>query len=132
LRAAGRQQRKNQKKTHRKWQNMIENNERGITINKALAWSMLVSVAELIWWGGGTLASLKGAADRLTFALTETCKMIVAESARSAQREARVRTLENSATRQDARFDAQSISINALKQQVRETNTLLRELAKRP
>ena len=27
---------------------MIENNERGITINKALAWTMLVSVAGLI------------------------------------------------------------------------------------
>ena len=43
---------------------MIETNDRGITINKALAWTMLVSVAGLIWWGGGTLASLQGAADR--------------------------------------------------------------------
>jgi hypothetical protein len=115
-----------------KWQNMIENNERGITINKALAWTMLVSVAGLIWWGGGTLASLQGAADRLTSALTETREMIMAESASSAQLEARVRALENSATRQDVRFDALSMSINELKQQARETNTLLRELAKRP
>ncbi len=111
---------------------MIENNERGITINKALAWTMLVSVAGLIWWGGGTLASLQGAADRLTSALTETREMIMAESASAAQLEARVRTLENSATRQDVRFDALSMSINELKQQARETNTLLRELAKRP
>ena len=44
---------------------MIENTERGITINKALAWTMLVSVAGLIWWGGRTLASLQSAADRL-------------------------------------------------------------------
>ena len=69
---------------------MIENNERGITINKALAWTMLVSVTGLIWWGGGTLASLQGAADRLTSALTETREMIVAERASSAQLEARV------------------------------------------
>ena len=34
---------------------MIEQNERGITINRALAWTMLVSVIGLIWWGGGTL-----------------------------------------------------------------------------
>jgi uncharacterized coiled-coil protein SlyX len=111
---------------------MIENNERGITINKALAWTMLVSVAGLIWWGGGTLASLQSAADRLTSALTETREMIMAERASSAQLEARVRVLENSATRQDVRFDALSLSINELKQQARETNALLRELAQRP
>ena len=69
---------------------MIENTERGITINKALAWTMLVSVAGLIWWGGGTLASLQSAADRLTVALTETREMIMAERASSAQLEARV------------------------------------------
>ena len=111
---------------------MIEHNERGIMINKALAWTMLVSVTGVIWWGGGTLASLQAAADRLTSALTETREMIVAERASSAQLEARVRTLENSATRQDVRFDALSLSINELKQQARETNTLLRELAQRP
>ena len=37
-------------------ENMTESTERGITINKALAWTMLVSVIGLIWWGGGTLA----------------------------------------------------------------------------
>jgi uncharacterized coiled-coil protein SlyX len=111
---------------------MIENSERGITINKALGWTMLVSATGLIWWGGGTLASLQGAADRLTAALTETRAMIMAQSESSAQLEARVRILENSATRQDTRFDALSVSINELKQQARETNTLLRELAQRP
>lgn len=111
---------------------MIETNDRGITINKALAWTILVSVAGLIWWGGGTLASLQGAADRLTMALTETREMIVVERASSAQLEARVRALETSAARQDTRFDALSVSINELKSQARETNTLLRELAQRP
>ena len=62
---------------------MIENNKRGITINKALARTMLVSVAGLTWWGGGTWASLQSAADRLTSALTETREMIVAERASS-------------------------------------------------
>ena len=111
---------------------MIEQNERSITISKALAWTMLVSVTGLIWWGGGTLASLQSTADRLTSALTDTRETIMAERASSAQLEARVRTLEHSATRQDVRFDALSRSINALKQQARETNTLLRELAQRP
>ena len=58
--------------------------------------------------------------------------MIMAERASSTQLEARARTLENSATRQDVRFDALSLSINALKQRARETNALLRELAQRP
>ena len=113
-------------------ENMTETTERGISINKALAWTMLVSVTGLIWWGGGTLASMQGAADRLTSALTETREMIVAERANSAQLEARVRALENSATRQDTRFDALALSIIELKQKARETNTLLRELAQRP
>ena len=111
---------------------MTDNNERGITINTALAWTMLVSVVGLIWWGGSTLASMQSAADRLTSALSETREMIMVERASSAQLEARVRVLENSATRQDVRFDALSLSINELKQQARETNTLLRELAQRP
>ncbi len=111
---------------------MIDSTDRGININKALAWTMLVTVAGLIWWGGGTLASLQGAADRLTTALMETREMIVVERASTAQLEARVRALENSATRQDVRFDALSVSINELKSQARETNTLLRELAERP
>jgi hypothetical protein len=110
---------------------MTETAERGITINKALAWTMLVSVIGLIWWGGGTLASLQGAVDRLTSALTDTREMIMAERASSAQLGARVRVLENSATRQDVRFDALSLSINELKLQAREANTLLRELAQR-
>ena len=111
---------------------MTDNNEHGITINTALAWTMLVSVVGLIWWGGSTLASMQSAADRLTSALSETREMIMVERASSAQLEARVRVLENSATRQDVRFDALSLSINELKQQARETNTLLRELAQRP
>ena len=75
---------------------------------------------------------MQSAADRLTAALSETREMIMVERASSAQLEARVRVLENSATRQDVRFDALSLSINELKQQARETNTLLRELAQRP
>ncbi|QBX35023.1 hypothetical protein E4191_10115 [Paracoccus liaowanqingii] len=111
---------------------MIDNTDRGITVNKALAWTMLVSVTGLIWWGGGTLASLQGATERLTAALMETREVIVADRASSAQLEARIRALENSAARQDVRFDALSASINELKQQGRESNDLLRELLQRP
>ena len=52
----------------------------------------------------------RGAADRLTSALTETREMIVAERASSAQLEARVPVLENSATRQDLCFRVETQS----------------------
>lgn len=35
---------------------MTDSTDRGITINKALAWTMLVTVAGLLWWGGGRKA----------------------------------------------------------------------------
>ena len=111
---------------------MIETNDRGITINKALDSTMRVSVTGLIWWGGGTLASLQGAADRLTLALTKAREMIVVERANSAPLEARVRALETSAARQGMRLDPLSVSINEMKSEARETNTLLREMAQRP
>jgi hypothetical protein len=82
----------------------MQTNERGISINMALAWTLLVSVIGLIWWGDGTLESLQGAAYHLTSALTDTREMIMAERASSAQMEARVRVLENSAIRQDVCF----------------------------
>ena len=111
---------------------MADTTDRGITINRTLAWTMLVSLTGLIWWGGGTLASLQGAAERLTAALMETREMILVERASSAQLEARVRVLETSAARQDVRFDALSASIDELKQQARQTNDLLRDLTQRP
>ena len=58
--------------------------------------------------------------------------MIVAERASSALLKAPVRALENSAARQDVRFDALSASIDELKQQARQTNDLLRVLTQRP
>ena len=74
----------------------------------------------------------QGAADCLTSDLTETREMIMAKRASSAQLKARVRALENSATWQDTRFDALSLSVNELHLQGPEANTLLQELAPRP
>lgn len=101
---------------------MIENSDRGITLAKPLAWTMLVSVIGAVWYGGSTVASLSHSTQSLV------TSMATYQSAMS-QVETRVRALENNASRQDARFDGLKQSLDEVKQAQRETNTLLRELA---
>lgn len=107
---------------------MIENSDRGLTINKQLAWTMLVALIALVWYGGSTITGLQNATDTLTLALGDTKTLIAAERASSVTLEARVRTLENSATRQDTRFDGLSQSLEELKAETRQTNDMLRRL----
>lgn len=49
---------------------MIENSDRGITLAKPLAWTILVTVVGAVWFGGGTIASIgastQGVIDKLT------------------------------------------------------------------
>lgn len=107
---------------------MIENSDRGLTINKSLAWTMLVALVGLVWYGGSTITGLENATSSLTLALADTKILIAAERQAATSLESRVRTLENSATRQDARFDALSRSLEELKAESRQTNDLLRRL----
>ena len=55
---------------------------------------------------------------------------VSAQQAAITQVEVRVRALENNASRQDARFDGLKQSLDEVKEAQRETNTLLRELAR--
>ena len=107
---------------------MIENSDRGLTINKPLAWTILTALVALVWFGGTTITGLQNATANLTAALVETKALIAAERASSASLESRVRSLENSATRQDTRFDAMAQSLEELKAEARQTNGLLRRL----
>lgn len=100
---------------------MIENSDRGITLAKPLAWTMLVSVVGAVWFGGSTVASLSQSTQSVINALA-------AVQATSASVEARVRTLENNASRQDARFDALKDALDEVKSVQNETNALLRQL----
>tara|TARA_R100000541_G_scaffold58004_1_gene68641 strand:+ start:1096 stop:1437 length:342 start_codon:yes stop_codon:yes gene_type:complete len=107
---------------------MIENSERGITLNKTLAWTMLVALVSLVWFGGTTVASLNATTENLDNAISDT-RMIVADDRRLAvQIEARVRSLENDRSRNDARMNAFVESMNELKAQQRETIQLLRSI----
>lgn len=100
---------------------MIENSDRGITLAKPLAWTMLVSVVGAVWYGGSTVASLSQSTQGVITALA-------AMQSASAQVEGRVRALENNASRQDARFDGLKQSLDEVKSQQRETNDLLRQI----
>lgn len=111
---------------------MIENSERGITLNKTLAWGMLLSLISLVWFGGTTVANLKSSTDNLATAITET-RDIAAEDRRAAALiEARVRALETNASRTGAEFNALRQSLDEVKSAQRETNELLRRVLRVP
>lgn len=107
--------------THTDGKPMIENSDRGITLAKPLAWSMLVAIIGAVWFGASTVAGLSSATTGVTAALSTM-------QAANGQIEGRVRALENNASRQDARFDGLKQSLDEVKTQQRETNDLLRQI----
>ena len=104
---------------------MIENSDRGITLNKSLAWTMLSAFAVLIWWGGSTLAGLQDATRTLTAALIENKAAIISV-------EMRVRALENTQSRVDAQFGAMRESLSEIKEQNRSIEVLVRQYLQAP
>ncbi|MFC3180447.1 hypothetical protein [Cypionkella sinensis] len=100
---------------------MIENSDRGITLAKPLAWSMLVSIVGAIWYGASTITGLSQSTQAVTTALSVI-------QASSAQVEGRVRVLENNAAAGLARYDALKQSVDEVKDNQRETNDLLRQV----
>jgi len=110
----------------------IENSDRGLTINKSLGWTIGCGLLLGGMWVGTNVTQLSSATEGLTAALVRTEAAAsndrTANAAVASAIEARVRALENLTTRQDARFDALSRSMDELKEQQRETNTLLRRM----
>lgn len=111
---------------------MIENSDRGITLNKSLAWTMAVGFVAGGIYLGTNLASLTAATQNLSAALIETRAAVAEERQSVARIETRVRTLENNASRTGAEFDALRRSLDEVKEAQRETNVLLRQLAGAP
>lgn len=109
---------------------VIENSDRGITLNKQLAWTMLVALISMVWWGATTINNLQRSIEVLTTALQENRVLITAEQVSVNIVEERVRNLEMGAGRLDARLEALSQSLDEVKASQRETNALLRELQK--
>lgn len=118
---------------------MIENSDRGITLNKGLAWTMLVAIVTAVFWGGRTVQGLVSSNEAITAAVQEQKASIavVAASQNESQGEARrersgldsrIRTLESGQARGAAQYDSLSRSLDELKQSQREANELLRQL----
>lgn len=100
---------------------MIEKSDRGITLAKPLAWTMIVSVIGAVWYGGSTVASL-------SYSTNSMVQAVSVQQAAISQVEVRVRALENNASRQDARFDGLKQSLDEVKAAQLETNELLRKI----
>jgi Skp family chaperone for outer membrane proteins len=76
---------------------LIENSDRGLTVNKTLGWTMLVTIVGLIFYAGSTLASLQHSIGALSTA-------VLSQQSSNAALEIRVRALENQAGRFDEKL----------------------------
>lgn len=107
---------------------MIENSDRGITLNKQLAWSILAAIVTLVWYGGSTIQGLRGSTENLDKAIVET-RVFIADDRRTNNLLAdRVRLLESNQSRQEAVNEALKLSVEEVKVTQRETNNLLRQI----
>ena len=100
---------------------MIENSDRGITLAKPLAWSMLCSVVAAVWWGGSTVSGLSTSIQTVTNVLTSL-------QAVNIQMDVRVRALESTSAASATRYEYLKQSLDEVKSQQGETNDLLRQI----
>lgn len=100
---------------------LVESGDRGVTLNKGLAWSILVVLASLIFYAGSTVSGLTQS--------VQTQNDLIREAAVSrGQLEVRVRVLENAAASTLAEFRSINSTLEEMKLAQRETNALLRQL----
>ncbi len=100
---------------------MIENSDRGVTLNKSLAWTIGCGLIGAGLYVGTTIATLSTQMNDVS-----TRSELAAKE--RAQIESRVRGLENSQAQSGARFDAMFESLQEVKNEARETNRLLRQV----
>lgn len=86
---------------------MIENSDRGITLNKGLAWTLLVGLLSGGYWVGTTISDMSGS-------LRSTGAVLERLSLEGGDRERRIRTLENSLSRSDERQNANAALLNRI------------------
>lgn len=102
---------------------MIENSDRGITLNKGLAWTVGTGLIGTGLYVGLTIASLTTALDSQNDQIRE------ARDSRT-HIEGRVRALENGAAGTAVQFRNLSSGLEEVKAAQRETNALLRQLVR--
>ena len=99
----------------------IENSDRGITLNKSLAWTMVTALMAASLWLGGNMASVSARMDQFA----EVSSVGFSERA---ELEIRVRALENSMAQSRTQFEAIYGAIQDLKTDQREITNLLRQI----
>mgnify|MGYP007087656129 CR=1 FL=1 len=102
---------------------MIENSDRGVTLNKGLAWTIGTGLIGAGLYVGLTIANLTSALDNQNDQITEARESRVSI-------ELRVRALENSAAGTEVQFRNLSAGLDEVKAAQRETNALLRQLVR--
>lgn len=101
----------------------IENSDRGITLNKTLAWTMLVALVSLVWYGGSTVAGVNHTVTQLA-AAAATDRAVISSVA------GRVGALEVANARAETVAQELRRGLEEIKSAQRETNTLLREMSR--
>lgn len=102
---------------------MIERDERGITLNKTLAWGMVCGLIGAGIYVGQNIATLSTRIESLSEQSDN------AEISRVAH-DVRIRSLEAAQARSGAEYEAVQTSLEEIKRDQRENNTLLRQILK--
>lgn len=106
----------------------INDDDRGITLSKSLAWTILLFILGIVWTGGSMLASINNRLDSLERQRTEMVAQFeerVLENRRSARdalqdHETRIRPLEAAAPLIQNRLDGIAAGIEEIKRELRE------------
>lgn len=107
---------------------MIENSDRGITINKPLAWTIVTGLVMAGMWVGVQTTTLSAGIHELQGDLEDAMETLSSETGRRDRLDERVRSLETKSAARDASFEHTSRSLQEMKTQLAENNRLLREM----
>jgi hypothetical protein len=99
----------------------IENSDRGITINKGLAWTMATGLVGVGFYVGVQLASITTKMDEMGRASSDA-------AVSRASMEIRIRTLENTMTQTRTQYETLYQSLQEIKADQRESTGLLRRI----
>ena len=103
----------------------IQSDERGITVNKTLAWLMLGGLLSAGFWLGTEISGTKSAVDNL--AATQTRRHNETLAFRS-DTESRIRLLETSRASDNSEAQALRRDISGLREDFREFKEIIRDL----
>lgn len=103
----------------------INNDDRGITLNKSLAWTMVVGLVAAGLWLGTETASTRGMVENLSLQQSERHAETLAQRRET---DVRLRALETSRATQDSELTALRRDLTDFRSELREAVQLLRRI----